>query len=231
MVLAKPARLMLPNKNESEDDVKVAPKPKLQVGHHQIQQKKSKSNPHCSSWSSWSLPVAGQLRPSPTKLPDTTSQEVCPERGVGSLLNMPKVCKSCSHSDRSHISTGQISGWFGAEIILTKKNIGKQPEMVVFGDMWHLLFHPDLHQKSGFSQRYLTSCTNCTASSGTVRLRFGLIASQPSGFLLGEELASEIALEKKRLGKMAKWQLTACIFREVWGDRLRVFVGRIAFGS
>lgn len=85
MVLAKPARLMLPNKNESEDDVKVAPKPKLQVGHHPIQRKKA-SQIHIAHVGHpgrfrWQANFAHQHPP--TKLPDTTSQEVFPETGWG----------------------------------------------------------------------------------------------------------------------------------------------------
>lgn len=196
---------MLPNKNESEDDVKVAPKPKLQVGHHPIQRKKGKSNPHCSCWSSWSLPVAGQLRPSPTKLPDTTSQEVCPERGVGSLLHMPKVLKSCSHSERSNISPGQISGWFGAEIILTKKKHRKTTWHSVFGDMWIHVTSPissrPSSKKCGFSQPLQTTKAVPKPRARTAPPLQALFAcgwahSFPTrlGFLLGKELAPKMAL-------------------------------------
>ncbi len=107
MVFEKPVRFMLPNNNESDDDVKVAPKPKLQVGHHPIQQEKVSQinivhvgHPGRFRWRANFAPST-----SPTKLPDTTSREVCPRRGGGlsveSGLNPCAVARLAFHQAQS----------------------------------------------------------------------------------------------------------------------------------
>ena len=226
MVLAKAARLMLPNRNESEDDVKVAPRPKLQIGHHPIQRKKGKSNPHCSCWSSWSLPVAGQLRPStsPHKAARHHVSRGLPWEGGGFTVEYAQSTQIMqSFGEISHFTRLNLRVIWGRNYLDKKKKRRKTTWNGVFCDMWIHVTSPISSRPSWKMWSFPTSPTTKAVPNLVHELHrlfrhcspaVGLIASQPSEFLLGEELAQNCFVNKKRLGKMV---ISSMYFEWIWG--------------
>lgn len=142
----------------------------------------------------------------PTKLPDTTSQEVCPERGWVNSWICPKYSNHAVIPRDLTFHQAKSQGDLVQKLSWQKKNVGKQPEMVFLVTceyMWHLLFHPRPSSKNvdfpkGIKPRARTAPPLQALFASVVRCKWvGLIASPfPTrlGFLLGEELAPKIAV-------------------------------------